>query len=295
MTLRARRMRRRRRVYEAGALRSALERVAPYASEDDARPVLTSVYFEPGGGGGGGMRLVATDSYRLIHDDSLASPGGLAPGSLARPFLSEPQAILRGDVRLLLEILKKAEPGTQVSIMRVGFYVLVCGELAGGADFQLVCRPAAGDYPNYRNFLPPLDKLARFGLPRREALEAVKAAAELAESGPVVTPVRVEIHPEGTSATISLRSEAGTFSASMEARGPNSGDAVVRRAAFNPSFFARAMRSLEAQGEETAWLWVNQTEGVDAAGAVVTKSLKPSLFGANADILVMPMHEDTGG
>jgi hypothetical protein len=59
--------------YAAGDLKRAIDRVLPFASRDETRPVLTAVRIE---GRGGGTRLVATDSYRMICDDTLR---GTAP------------------------------------------------------------------------------------------------------------------------------------------------------------------------------------------------------------------------
>ena len=112
--------------------KQALSQVVIAASSDDARPVLTGVYFAVNSGE---ASLVATDSYRLAEKNlgkTKMSSGFLVPSSAASD---------------LLRIINDTD--TDVSItyndQQVSFVV---------GDVTLVARLIEGNYPDYKKLIP---------------------------------------------------------------------------------------------------------------------------------------------
>ena len=116
----------------AGDLKRALQKVVFAASNDDARPVLTGVYFHVLSGE---ATIVATDSYRLAEHKLGKHKGKLnflVPSSAASD---------------LLRII--GDNSKEVSIIHDDQQVLFRVD-----DITLVARLIEGNYPDYRKLIP---------------------------------------------------------------------------------------------------------------------------------------------
>lgn len=134
----------------------ALAQVAVAASTDDARPILTGVFFESEGGK---LRLVATDSYRLAVRDVpsvSADLAGLVP------------------VRALRELQRTVgSPRLRIT--------LGAREATFASDRgTLTARLIEGTFPNYRQLIPE-SYPARLTVDRDALLEAIDRASLVAE------------------------------------------------------------------------------------------------------------------
>lgn len=117
---------------QSGVLKKALQQVLIASSSDDARPVLTGVYFHTSGGK---LYIASTDSYRL----------------------AEKQLMKTGeDIKLLVpasamhDLLRVLEDGEEeVTVVYDDQQVLFkTGEV------ELVARLIEGSYPDYRKLIP---------------------------------------------------------------------------------------------------------------------------------------------
>jgi DNA polymerase-3 subunit beta len=159
----------------------ALGQVCVAASGDDARPVLTGVYFESEEGH---LRLVATDSYRLaVRDVAGVKTGisGLVP------------------VRALRDLGRT-----------VGGKKLVVGIGAREAKISsdrgsLTARLIEGTFPNYRQLIPE-SYPSRLTIKRDELLEAIDRASLVAEDH---IPVRLQLQEGGVELSVSRQDVGG--------------------------------------------------------------------------------------
>lgn len=112
--------------------KKSLQKVVLAASNDDARPVLTGVYFHTLDGE---VRVVATDSYRLAESSlgkGKESVNFLVPASAAADLLriigdnDKEVAVTHDDQQVLFEV----------------------------GDISLVARLIEGNYPEYRKLIP---------------------------------------------------------------------------------------------------------------------------------------------
>lgn len=113
-------------------LKNGLQQVIVAASSDEARPVLTGVYFHSFEGN---LYLAATDSYRLAEKRLMAAPG--------EANLLIPASALQDLLRILSdreEMVEVTHDDQQV-LFRVG-------------DVELVARLIEGKYPDYRKLIP---------------------------------------------------------------------------------------------------------------------------------------------
>ena len=126
-----------------GALKNCLQKVVFAASSDDARPVLTGVYFHSSAGE---VVVVATDSYRLAQNKLGKNKSGVN-------FLMP-----AGAANDLLRIMGESDEEVTVTHddQQVLFQV---------GDINLVARLIEGNYPDYRKLIPTkfasVAKLAR--------------------------------------------------------------------------------------------------------------------------------------
>lgn len=112
--------------------KSALSQVVLAASNDDARPVLTGVYFHSAGGN---VTVVATDSYRLAEKKlgkNKNSVNFLVPATAASDLL-----------RIMSDTNK------EITITHDEQQVLF-----QAGDVTLVARLIEGNYPDYRKLIP---------------------------------------------------------------------------------------------------------------------------------------------
>lgn len=102
-----------------------LNKIVPFASKDEARPILTCINIEPD-------NLVATDSYRLLN--------------ITGDFHELPEGLYEAKaLELALSIYGEEEPiRSENNILRIG---------------TMVIRPTDGEYPNWKQLVPNYDTL----------------------------------------------------------------------------------------------------------------------------------------
>jgi len=102
-----------------------LKRIVPFASKDEARPILTCINIEPD-------NLVATDSYRLLN--------------ITGDYKTLPQGLYEAKaLELALSIYGEEEPiRRENNSLRIG---------------TMVIRPTSGEYPNWKQLVPSYDTL----------------------------------------------------------------------------------------------------------------------------------------
>lgn len=159
----------------------ALDQVMVAASRDDARPVLTGVYFEATEEG---LRLVATDSYRLALRDL---PGVRAAASGLVP------------VRALRELSRTI--GSQKMQIAVGAREATFASARGTLTVRLI----EGSFPNYRQLLPS-SYPHRLRVGRDELLQAIDRAALVAEDH---IPIRLQLEAGGIELSVSRQDVGG--------------------------------------------------------------------------------------
>ena len=139
-------------------LKKALNQVVFSASSDNARPILTGVYFHQSGGD---IFLAATDSYRLSEKKI---------GKTKQPIsLLIPASTLNDLQRVLGDEIE------EVSIYVEGQQVMFKFD-----NIELISRLIEGDYPDYRKLLPTkFDTTAK--LDKTEFISATKLASLFAK------------------------------------------------------------------------------------------------------------------
>ncbi|MGH3847979.1 MAG: DNA polymerase III subunit beta, partial [Pseudonocardiaceae bacterium] len=159
---------------EASSLVSALHQVVPAASKDDSRPILTGVLFEAESAG---LRLVSTDSYRLALRD--------LPGTT---LLAEGQSVLVPS-RALGELARLLGGAERVDLWlgsdEASFSVVSAKE----TTVRLTTRLLEGDFPNYRQLIPP-HYPNRLSIAKEPLLDAVRRVKLLARDA---APVRMAL------------------------------------------------------------------------------------------------------
>jgi len=166
---------------DGSAFGDAIDQVSVAASTDDARPVLTGVYFE---NEGGSLRLVATDSYRLAVRDVPsveAELSGLVP------------------VRALRELGR--------SVGAAQLQVAIDGREATFASERgtLTARLIEGTFPNYRQLIPE-SYPARLEVEREALLDAIDRASLVAEDH---IPVRLKLQDGGVELSVTRQDVGG--------------------------------------------------------------------------------------
>jgi DNA polymerase-3 subunit beta len=166
---------------DGAAFADALGQVAVAASNDDARPILTGVYFETQGGA---LRMVATDSYRLAVRDlptMQAELAGLVP------------------VRALREL--KRTIGADTVKVAIGTREATFASERG----TLTARLIEGTFPNYRQLIPE-SYPNRLTVNRDALLEAVDRASLVAEDH---IPVRLMLQDGGLELSVTRQDVGG--------------------------------------------------------------------------------------
>lgn len=192
----------------------AVGQVAVAASTDDARPLLTGVYFEQADGA---LRMVATDSYRLAVRDLPAvteALSGLVP------------------VRALRELGRTVADDTLR--IRVGERDAAFGSDRGSLSVRLI----EGTFPNYRQLIPE-------GLPNslvvdKEALlDAIDRASLVAEDH---IPIRMTLQPGGVELSVT-RQDVGGETEHVE--GEYAGEEMT--IAFNSRYLNDGVAAIDAE------------------------------------------------
>lgn len=163
------------------AFTDAIGQVSVAASHDDARPILTGVYFEAEEGA---LRLVATDSYRLaVRNLPSVETGisGLIP------------------VRALRELSRTI--GADELQIAIGSREATFASSRG----TLTARLIEGTFPNYRQLLPD-SYPNRLVIGRDALLEAIDRASLVAEDH---IPVRLLLQEGGVELSVTRQDVGG--------------------------------------------------------------------------------------
>ena len=189
--------------FEGERLIKALAQVGVAASTDDARPILTGVYFEPEGEA---LRLVATDSYRLAVREL---PGTEAPATGLLPY------------RGLREL------GRSIAAEKITVAVHEREASFSSDQGSVTIRLIEGTFPNYRQLFPD-SYPNRLTVSKADLLDAVGRSALVAEDH---IPVRLAMRDGGVELSVT-RQDVGAETEMLE--GEYSGEEMT--IAFNPKY-----------------------------------------------------------
>ncbi len=159
----------------------ALNQVMVAASHDDARPVLTGIFFEANEGA---LRLVATDSYRLALRDVPAVRSSLAALIPARAL------------RELNRTIAAKKLQVAVGSREASF---------GSERGTLTVRLIEGTFPNYRQLLPT-SYPSHLTVARDGLLEAIGRASLVAEDH---IPIRLQLQSGGVELSVTRQDVGG--------------------------------------------------------------------------------------
>jgi DNA polymerase III subunit beta len=194
----------------------ALRQVVRAASTDDARAVLTGVLLTSEADG---MRMVATDSYRLavrdLPDSTMLGEGQkvLVPSRA----LNELQRVLVGEEQLQVRL------GARDAVFE-----------AGGT--RLTTRLIEGEYPNYRNLLPPPHPNV-LTVGREALLEALRRVKILAQEAKLV---RLQLGGD-TLVLTAVTQDIGKASEEIDA----TYEGTEMTIAFNPDYLQQGVEAVE--------------------------------------------------
>jgi DNA polymerase III subunit beta len=236
----------------ASAAADAFERAALCASDDDSRPVLTSValFFEEDPPS---VDVVATDSYRLgVARIPLASPAPAAESPLLVPARA---------IRLLAKQLKGTEGAVQIRALEASGGDASRASLVEFAlpDAEWTVRTVEGEFPNWRQVVPePEGGLLEFD--PQELGSALRAASAVHHTKGA--PIRLSL--DRTCSLAVREHDLGEMrEALMGARFSPNGTGAME-VAFNPDYLVDAIRFC---GAERGRMWVR-----DALKAVLFDS-----------------------
>jgi DNA polymerase-3 subunit beta len=184
-------------------LRHSLQQVVVAASNDDARPVLTGVYFNSFEGK---LYVVATDSYRLAE-------------KLLMPTENEINILVPATaIQDLLRII-----GDYTGAVNVSYDDQQVRFEAG--DIELVARLIEGKYPDYRQLIPK-EFTTSLTVPKSELTNITKVSALFArESAGSIT---MDVSEEKQNISIhSIASQLGENTASAAAEVSGTGAVTV--------------------------------------------------------------------
>ena len=202
----------------ATALAETVELVAPAASRDDMRPVLTGVLVTAAGQE---MTMVATDSYRLaVKRTELESPiGGELEANIPAKALRELGRLVAGGE--LEEVAVSLLPNQAV--------------FKAGA-ILLNTRLIDGQFPNFRQLLPESYE-HDVRLPRPEFLDVVRRVSQLAQRN---APLRLSLS-QGELKVSASTPDVGDAEETM----PAAFDGEPLEIGFNPEFLRDGIESVE--------------------------------------------------
>lgn len=197
-------------------LARALAQVAPAASRDETRPVLTGVLLE---GEGNTLRIVATDSYRL------------AVRSIEVEGVQDVRVLV--PARAVVEVARLASGLSEVTIeiasAQVGFHL---------GDVVIQSRLIEGEFPAYKQLLPESQPF-QLRIEKGGFLEAVKRVGLMAQDS---TPVFLVLSEDG----VSLECHAQGLGEGNEViEGAYTGDEL--RVAFNPAYLDAGVGATESE------------------------------------------------
>jgi DNA polymerase-3 subunit beta len=210
-------------VGKAGFLET-VDRVAPSASRDETRPVLTGVliHFTKNQ-----VRMVATDSYRLsVKETPIESS---APSSL--------QAIVPARTLMELSRIASGVPEDTITIVPTENQILF---QVGGVF--LISRLIDGQFPNYRQLIPETFDY-EVAVDHDELLEAVRRVGLLAQKN---APLRLRFADN----TLTVSAESQDVGKAHEAMPVQYGGDDLE-IGFNPEFLEAGVAAVK---EETVYL-----------------------------------------
>jgi DNA polymerase-3 subunit beta len=202
--------------FPSTTLMEALRQVVRAASDDDTRPLLTSVLIAAEGDG---VRLVATDSYRLALRDLEGTgplPKGIEQLLLPARALSELQRLLGAS-------------GTKEAPSReVGFSMSELDATFSVGEVRLTTRLLDGRFPDYRQLIPP-HYPCQLRVGKESLLDALRRVRLLVRDN--TTPVRLSLRPSTVELSV-ISQEIGHASEDVDA--DYEGEEL--EVAFNPSY-----------------------------------------------------------
>lgn len=194
---------------------AVVRRVAPFASSDDARPILTGILFADD-------RVVSTDSYRLVI--------GTVQADLGAPAL-----FLASSVRLLPRKMLESET-VEITVGEHDF----AWEFDG---MSVVTRLITGEFPNYKDLVPKASAATnRYTVNRADLIVAVKRAEAVIPKNDPSKPVRfkasgIELVVEANVTTVGVVTESV----------PAEVDGTDMSFAFNPVYFRECLGALTGE------------------------------------------------
>ena len=228
---------------DASAAADAFERAALCASDDDSRPVLTSValFFEKDPPS---VEVVATDSYRLgVARIPLASPARVSESPLLVPARA---------VRVLAKQLKGNRGAVQIRAReaRMAFAL---------PDAEWTVRTVEGEFPNWRQVVPePEGGLLEFD--PEELGSALRAASAVHHT----KGAQVRLSLDRTCSIAVREHDLGEMREALTGASFSPNGAGAMEIAFNSDYLADAIRFC---GVERGRMWVR-----DALKAVLFDS-----------------------
>jgi len=200
------------------AFLETVDRVAPSASRDETRPVLTGVLIHFSRHS---VRMVATDSYRLsVKETPLESS---VAGTL--------QAIAPARTLLELSRIAAAVNDDSISILPTENQMLF--EVGG---ITLISRLIDGQFPNYKQLIPETFDY-EVSVDREELLEAVRRVGLLAQKN---APLRLQF-ADNTLAVSAESQDVGRAHEAMPIQ--YSGDSLA--IGFNPEFLEAGLAAVK--------------------------------------------------
>lgn len=195
-----------------------VDRVAPSASRDETRPVLTGVLIQFGKDA---VQMVATDSYRLSMKETPVQ------SSVAENF----QAIV--PARTLLELSRIAS-GTEEPTLRIEPTENQVMFQVGGVS--LISRLIDGQFPNYRQLIPETFDY-EVAVDHDEFLEAIRRIGLLAQKN---APLRLRFAEN----TLTVSAESQDVGKAQEAM-PIQYSGEVLEIGFNPEFLEAGVAAVK--------------------------------------------------
>ncbi len=203
---------------KAGDLKKALQQVVGAASGDEARPILTGLFFHTSGKD---LFIAATDSYRLA-EKRLPAPANnttfILPASAGHD---------------VLRIIGDAPEATEVNITQDNQQVRL-----ETAETELIARLIEGEYPDYQKLIPT-EFAVTATLPKAEIVSITKVSSLFARAAAGSVVVRTNQEKQ-TIEIQSVASQIGANTASAPAKVSADGEITL-----NARFLLDAINALE--------------------------------------------------
>ncbi len=206
----------------APEFKKTLSKIVFAASADDARPVLTGVYFHTTGGE---LVAVATDSYRLAEHKlgkQKATSSFLVPASAANDLL---RVAGEGDKEVLI-----THDDQQVQF-QVG-------------DITLVARLIEGNYPDYRKLIP--NKFAtRAQIKRADFINITKVSSLFARESAGSVTIKADAGGTNKVSINAVASQIGENTAAADAKVTGGGEVTL-----NSRYLIDALNAFDGENVE---------------------------------------------